>query len=395
VAGRPRRKPLSDAEIDKIGNFNPYLTLPWLLVLYSPLHAVMSGQYPRPLYAYVGLGLFALLYVGTILTSFMPRIQDGRIPVALALVMVPVTGALAGSLPSALLLYSLLAVACAVVVPDRGAPLVLLGVPALGAFTAYMRGQSSDALSTALSGMLAGAVVFVMIKLFSVVDQLKETRQALAKGAVADERLRFSRDLHDLLGHTMSVVALKAEAVRRLAPTDLDAAIAQAASIEEVSRKALAEIREAVSGYRETGLGEELDRARSLLGAAQIVATVHESGPPLPSQTENLLAWIVREGVTNVVRHSRATHCEITLDRGADPVLLSIRDNGTGCTAAGADAPGNGLRGLTERVNAVGGTLTADATGKGFQLQVTLPVRSAGGSGQGRGGKGNGAPITA
>jgi hypothetical protein len=214
VAGRPRRKPLSDAEIDKIGNFNPYLTLPWLLVLYSPLHAVMSGQYPRPLYAYVGLGLFALLYVGTILTSFMPRIQDGRIPVALALVMVPVTGALAGSLPSALLLYSLLAVACAVVVPDRGAPLVLLGVPALGAFTAYMRGQSSDALSTALSGMLAGAVVFVMIKLFSVVDQLKETRQALAKGAVADERLRFSRDLHDLLGHTMSVVALKAEAVR-------------------------------------------------------------------------------------------------------------------------------------------------------------------------------------
>jgi two-component system sensor histidine kinase DesK len=282
-----------------------------------------------------------------------------------------------------------------VVVPDRGAPLVLLGVPALGAFTAYMRGQSSDVLSTALSGMLAGAIVFVMIKLFSVVDQLKETRQELAKVAVADERLRFSRDLHDLLGHTMSVVAIKAEAVRRLAPTDLDAAIAQAASIEEVSRKALAEIREAVSGYRETGLDEELDRARSLLGAAHIVVTVHESGPPLASQTENLLAWIVREGVTNVVRHSGAGHCEITLDRGADPVLLSIRDDGAGCAGAGVGTPGNGLRGLTERVDAAGGTLTAVGTEKGFQLQATLPGRTPGIGGQGRGGKGSGAPITA
>ena len=396
---RPRRKPLSDAEIEKVSGFNPYVLLPWLLVAFSPLHAVIDGQYPRPVYAYAGLALFGLLYCGTILTSFRPGIQDGRIPVLLALLMVPVTGALAGSLPNALVLYALLAVACAAVVPDRAAPLVIFGVPALGAFTAYMRGESSDALSTAISCMLAGAIVFAMIKLFSVVIQLKETRQELARVAVADERLRFSRDLHDLLGHTMSVVAIKAEAVRRLAPGNIDAAIAQAESIEEISRKALSEIREAVSGYRETSLSEELDRARSLLSAARIVPVVQESGPPLLSQAEHLLAWIVREGVTNVVRHSGAKHCEITLDRGAEPVSLSISDDGTGCPGATTDdqgrpdrpdEAGNGLRGLTERVSAAGGTLEAGPTEKGFQLLVTLPGR-----GQGLGGNGSGAPITA
>ncbi|QMU80581.1 sensor histidine kinase [Streptacidiphilus sp. PB12-B1b] len=352
--------------------------------------------------ALAGLGVFALLYCGTVLVSFMPRLQDGRLPVALALLMVPVTGALAGSLPHALVLYALLSVVCAVVVPSRGGPAGILGVTALGMFTAYMRGEStSEILSTAYSCLLAGAIVFVMLKLFNVVAQLKETRRELARVAVADERLRFSRDLHDLLGHTMSVVAIKAEAVRRLAVRDPEAAAAQAASIEEISRKALAEIREAVSGYRETGLAEELDRARSLLGAARIEPVVTESGPPLPAQAESLLAWIVREGVTNVVRHSGAGRCEIVLERGADPVRLSISDDGRGAGGSadeGEGVSGNGLRGLAERLSAAGGTLEAGPSGAGFRLLATLPVRSPAQAlppAQGRGGNGSGAPITA
>ena len=396
MAGRPRRKPVSDAEIEKLNGFNQYALLPWVLMVLGPASAVTHGAYPRPDAALAGLGLFALLYCGTIVVSFMPRLQDGRLPLGLALLMVPVTGALAGSLPHALVLYALLSVVCAVVVPYRGGPVVILGVTALGMFTAYMRGDSSsDILSTAYSSLLAGAIVFVMLKLFNVVVQLKETRRELARVAVAEERLRFSRDLHDLLGHTMSVVAIKAEAVRRLAPRDLDAAVAQAESIEEISRKALAEIREAVSGYRETSLAEELDRARSLLGAAQIVPVVQESGPELPSQAEGLLAWIVREGVTNVVRHSGAKRCEITLDRGADPVRLSISDDGP--QSAGIPQPagsGNGLRGLTERLTAVGGTLQAGPSGKGFRLLATLPARMPS-EAQARGGNGSGAPITA
>jgi two-component system sensor histidine kinase DesK len=410
VAGRPRRKPVSDAEIEKLNGFNQYALLPWVLMVLGPVSGVLHGGYPRPIAALAGLGLFALLYCGTIVVSFMPRLQDGRLPVALALLMVPVTGALAGSLPHALVLYALLSSVCAVVVPSRGGPAGILGVTALGVFTAYMRGDtSSEIISTAYSCLLAGAIVFVMLKLFNVVAQLKETRRELARVAVADERLRFSRDLHDLLGHTMSVVAVKAEAVRRLAPRDLDAAVAQAESIEKLSREALAEIRAAVSGYRETSLAEELDRARSLLGAARIEPVVSESGPPLPAQTESLLAWIVREGVTNVVRHSDAKRCEITLERDADPVRLSISDDGSGPGGPGR-APGepesagpragggNGLRGLPERLTAVGGTLEAGPFGKGFRLLATLPVRAPAQAlpqPQGRGGNGSGAPITA
>ncbi len=397
MAGRPRRKPISDAEIEKINGFNQYALLPWVLMTFAPASGVLRGEYPRPSYALAGLGLFALLYCVTIVVSFMPRLQDGRLPLALALLMVPVTGAVAGSLPHALVLYALLAGVCAVVVPNRGGPVVVLGVAALGAFTAYMRGDDSEIISTCTSCLLAGGIVFVMMKLFSVVAQLKETRQELARVAVADERLRFSRDLHDLLGQTMSVVAIKAEAVRRLAPRDPDAAAAEAASIEQISRQALAEIREAVSGYRETSLAEELDRARTLLGAARIEPVVRESGPQLTAQAEKLLAWIVREGVTNVVRHSGARRCEISVERGADPVRLSISDDGTG---GGADVPGsgNGLRGLTERLAAVGGTLEAGPWQKGFRLLATLPAKLPAGSpadAQGRGGNGSGAPITA
>ena len=375
---RPRRKRITDQEIDRIRGFNPYTLLPWVLIVLSPLSHVLDGHYPRPVAAMAGLGLFVLLYVGVILTAFTARIQDGRLPVALALVMVPVTGALAGSLPSGLSLYPLLAIAAATVVPDRLGPLVLMGVPGLAALTSYMRGQDSgDVLSTAWTSLLPGAIVFVMLKLFTVVTQLKETREELARAAVAEERLRFSRDLHDLLGHSMSVIALKAEVVRRLAPTDLDAALAQAGDIEQVSRKALAEIREAVTGYRETGLAEELHRARSLLSAARIEPVVRESGPPLPGQAESLLAWVVREGVTNVVRHGTgARHCEIDLDRGSDPVRLSISNDGTGYPAGTGDGgDGNGLRGLTERVTAAGGTLTAEPSDTGFRLLATLPAQ--------------------
>ncbi|MEZ0095418.1 sensor histidine kinase [Streptacidiphilus sp. EB129] len=412
MVGRLQRKRITDEEIEKIRGFNPYSLLPWVLMIYSPLHPVLQGQYPHPIAAYVGLGIFAVLYCAAIVTSFRPRFHSGRLPLALALLLVPVTGALAGSLDHGLILYSLLIIICAVVVPDRFGPLVLIGVPALAALTAYMRGSGSSAGNAVWTTVLPGGIVFVMSKLFTVVAQLKETRQELARAAVAEERLRFSRDLHDLLGHTMSVVALKAEAVRRLAPANLDAALAQAEDIEQVSRKALAEIREAVSGYRDTGLAEEMDRARSLLNAARIEPVVKDSGPTLPAQAEGLLAWVVREGVTNVVRHGNGVrHCEIELDRAAEPVRLSISDDGAGSPvgvdagrvdggtgSAGAVATGNGLRGLRERLSAAGGTLTTEATERGFRLLATLPTQQWGldhPKNQGRGGNGSGAPITA
>lgn len=142
-------------------------------------------------------------------------------------------------------------------------------------------------------------VTATVLSLFDTIQELNTTRQELARSAVEKERLRFSRDLHDLLGHTLSVVVVKAEAVRRLAPRDLDAALAQATDIEAVGRQALTEIREAVSGYREGSLTTELDSARSALEAAGIEPVVRQAGPPLPHRPAPCWAgWSARASPT-------------------------------------------------------------------------------------------------
>jgi two-component system sensor histidine kinase DesK len=229
-----------------------------------------------------------------------------------------------------------------------------------------------------------------------VVRALGAAGEERARGAVASERLRFSRDLHDLLGHTLSLIVVKSEAARRVADRDMTAALTQITEIEEVGRRALTEIREAVSGYRETCLATELACARSVLAAAGIALTVRRSGRPLPPGTEALLGWVVREGATNVVRHSGAAHCRIALtehtaDEGA-LVRLTVTDDGRGPYAPGSapggvpelapdSAParnGHGLTGLAERLALAGGTLrTGPATrARGFTLTADLPVPS-------------------
>ncbi|MER7006497.1 histidine kinase [Dactylosporangium sp. NPDC000555] len=226
-------------------------------------------------------------------------------------------------------------------------------------------------IGTILSSLLVGAVR----QMGRVVSELKRTREALAEAAVAEERLRFSRDLHDLLGHTLSVIVVKAEVVRRLAERDPATAAAQAADIEQVGRRALVEIREAVTGYRETGLTAELTRAKGALSAAGIAADVLRTADPLPDSTDRLLAWVVREATTNVVRHSGARHCEIAVTIDAGAASLQVTDDGDFAATAAPPPPGNGLRGLTERLGAVGGTLeTGPCPGGGFALTARLPL---------------------
>lgn len=253
------------------------------------------------------------------------------------------------------------------------------------------------AYATWISTMVTAAIM----RLSEAVRELRAAREELAHRAVEKERLRFSRDLHDLLGHTMSMIVVKSEAARRLAGRDLDAALAQITDIEAVGRQALTEIREAVTGYRQGGLATELDRAHSALTAAGVTLVVSRSGPPLGPQTEALLGWAVREAVTNVVRHSGAERCEITLSGCGERVRLTVADDGGGagtgdtvvaggCTApADSDGPGpagldgtgpapstgTGLTGLTERLAAAGGSLTAGArTGGGFDVTAELPL---------------------
>ncbi|MFF7649469.1 sensor histidine kinase [Streptomyces sp. NPDC007983] len=362
---------------------------PWLLIITGDVRDLFDGGTPLPWLGGIGVLAFIALYATAISTGLDPRRRHTRTPLLLLAGLAVVTFALGiGYAGDWLLCFPLLSLATGVVLRGRRhLGRVILTFAGSAGIIAGLRGGPSDSLTVGYGTVLSGLVTAAVLTLFETVAQLRATRQELARTAVEKERLRFSRDLHDLLGHTLSVVVVKAEAVRRLAPRDLEAALGQAADIEAVGRQALTEIREAVTGYREGSLDTELDRARSVLDASGIEAGVHRSGPPLSPQAEALLGWVVREGVTNVVRHSGAARCEIDVRGDIDRVRLVIADNGHGGSPpAGEDGSGGvtkvggtGLKGLTERLAAAGGSLTSGPDGRrGFRLVAELPVDTEG-----------------
>ena len=209
--------------------------------------------------------------------------------------------------------------------------------------------------------------------------ELRIARRELARLAVTEERLRFARDLHDLLGHTLSLIALKSELAGRMVRPAPERAIAEIGDIEAASRTALQEVREAVSGYRQPTLASELHAARELLAAAGVALTVDGEIPRVTPGAEAALSWMVREGVTNVIRHSRARHCTIRITQPSGSIAVEICDDGRGHHTS-LEAPddgqrgGSGLCGLAERVAAQGGTFAAGPLVKGgFRLAVSLP----------------------
>lgn len=214
--------------------------------------------------------------------------------------------------------------------------------------------------------------------------ELRVAREELARLAVSEERLRFARDLHDLLGHTLSLITLKSELAGRLVPVSPERAIEEIGDVEAAARKALQEVREAVAGYRQATLASELHAAREILTAAGIELTQHGEISPLSAPAEAALSWAVREGVTNVIRHSRARHCSITVAQRPDGVTCEVINDGRGIELGGATAmsaapgaphTGSGLRGLAERVAGLGGTCMYGPDGDdGYRLTVSLPT---------------------
>ncbi|WP_432145982.1 sensor histidine kinase [Streptomyces sp. bgisy084] len=335
-----------------------YAFLPWLLMGLGAFSNVIQGKSGNPWLAGLGLLVFNSLYISLIWTSFNPRLRDSRRPLYALGALTAVTFAVAiGFGGNWFLFFPLLSLASGTVRALRGKKLAAWLIALSGA-AGYLTGWHDDdpwgAFGIGYGTFLSGMVTATVLSLFDTIQELNTTRQELARSAVEKERLRFSRDLHDLLGHTLSVVVVKAEAVRRLAPRDLDAALAQATDIEAVGRQALTEIREAVSGYREGSLTTELDRARSALEAAGIEPVVRQAGPPLPPQAGALLGWVVREGVTNTIRHSGATRCEIAVHADAERVRLTITDDGRGPLNPGA-AAAPGLAWLRDRGPGRGG----------------------------------------
>lgn len=364
-----------DAYIERIRPPDGRTMLPWLLIAIAPGTDVAHGRVSPAWLGWTTLAVYVALYAATALGSADARLRHGR----LLRVLLGVIAAMAYTTAIVwghnwLLTFIMLALACGMVL--RGKRLAgVLSVLAASAGVIAGRGTHNPwlAASTGYGTFLSGMVIAAVLSLHEVIAQLRSTRQELARNAVSAERLRFSRDLHDLLGHSMSVVAVKAEAVRRLAPRNMDAALGQAADIEAVARQALTEIREAVTGYREGTLTTELDRARSALDASGITLSVSRSGPPLPPRTEALLGWVVREGVTNVVRHSGARSCRIELWTRDGQALLEITDDGAG--SGGAEGGGTGLTGLTERLAMAGGALTRGPLPRGgFRLAAELPA---------------------
>jgi two-component system sensor histidine kinase DesK len=222
-------------------------------------------------------------------------------------------------------------------------------------------------------GMLTGG----FRRLRVVNRQLGAARDEIGRLAVADERLRFARDLHDLLGHSLSVVALKSELATRLIDEHPEQAAEHVRDIEAVSRRALSEVREAVAGYRRPLLSAELAGARSTLAAAGIeVDAAPAPVGALPPDAEAVLAWAIREGATNILRHSEASHVRISVAVGARDAALELVDDGCGGQEA-VDGDGTGLAGLAERVARVRGRMdAAPSAGGGFRLAVTVPLEA-------------------
>ena len=219
-----------------------------------------------------------------------------------------------------------------------------------------------------------------MTRLSSALRKLHTTQEELACLKVEEERLRMARDLHDLLGHTLSLITLKSKLAGRLVEQEPARAAQEIREVEYVARQALHEVREAVTGYRQPRLANEVDSARQLLEAAGIACSLEYTELELAAASDAVLAWTVREGVTNVIRHSHAQHCVIRLNRGQNTVSAEVVNDGDRRErASGArDREGIGLSGLTERVTSLGGCIEAGQVrtpGKtGFRLWVELPV---------------------
>ena len=200
--------------------------------------------------------------------------------------------------------------------------------------------------------------------------ELRRTREQLAVAAVAAERERIGRDLHDILGHSLTAIAVKAGLARRLLDRDPVAAAAEIGDVEQLAREALKDVRATASGYREVSLAGELSVAASVLRAAGIRAELPSAVDGVDPADREIFGYVVREAVTNVVRHSGARTCRISLGERS----IEIRDDGPDVAPTVGSEQGSGLRGLTRRVAARGGTLTAGPQpGAGFLLRVTMP----------------------
>ena len=203
--------------------------------------------------------------------------------------------------------------------------------------------------------------------------KLRMAQEEIERIAKLAERERIARDLHDLLGHTLSVVVLKSELAQKLLSRDPARAAQEMADVERISRQGLAEVREAITGYRTSGLAAEIEHVRDTLTAAGIDATIEGRPVALAPAQETALSLALREAVTNVIRHSAAKQCHIRFYAQDGSALMEVEDDGTGSAAPF----GNGLNGMRERIQSLGGALLRE-TDRGTRLRISVPLKAEG-----------------
>jgi len=240
---------------------------------------------------------------------------------------------------------------------------------------AAVPGWNADSgFGTAVSIVLVGMAMFGFFAIIRSNIELAAARAEVARLAAENERTRIARDLHDLLGHSLTTITVKAGLARRLAEREeFERAAKEIAEVEALSRSTLSDVRAAVAGHRDVTLAGELATSREVLRAAGVIAELPASVADVPAELSELFGWVLREAVTNVVRHAHAAHCIVTLG----PNWIEVRDDGRGGTVGA----GNGLTGLRERVAADGGTVVVSGTNRGWRVRVDVPLPLPGATG--------------
>ena len=392
------------------GRFKWMFAAVWLFYLIDPVAKVATSDHSTGFKTliYVLVGVFVMLYGCLAFTVYPKKGPVGVVSEAPA-VVAPILAVMAlVAFVTSVFVYSDLAGMWVYVGAGAGLGLSMRDKTAyrgvmltLALMTVCVLASSSlrsvsTWLTLAFPIFFAGMSTLGIRQMALLIGELREARNQVAHLATNEERLRLARDLHDLTGHSLSTITLKAELAQRMlakardaapdGPTPrLDAALREVEEIEQVSRQTLTDIRQAVSGYRRATLAVEVASAYAALDAAGIkldaAPAVAAATGEFDPRSESALAWSLREAVTNAIRHSNAGRVEVTLDQVGDEMVLTVRNNGRGLAATVGDTDecgGHGLTGLRERLDAVGGRLSVGGGDGDFRLVAAAPVRGAG-----------------
>ncbi len=382
----PRRRRVADA----LASLPAEQGSRWLLIcgvvgvmvfLLGPVSALAQERQPvlDEMFVFACVAAFVTLYVWAIPAELAGHavVRPERSTVILALISVVI--ALAQPQIDWTLLFIFAGTAAGRIPSVRTALTAIAIIAVLASLTLFAADAPTiDALESGFEVVLAGLLVLAFSQLEQAVQELRRAQAQAARLAVADERLRIARDVHDLLGHSLSVIALKVELAGRLLERNPERAAEELRDVETVTRSSLRDVREAVAGYRRVTLDTELDGARMALSAAGVAVEIDQPAEILDPATDSLLGWVVREAVTNVVRHSGGTRCLIRISTPGREAWLEVLDDGRAREEGrllGSERIGSGLSGIRERVDAIGGRMEAGPiASSGYRLAVFVPL---------------------